>query len=118
MAVNWKTLFADLEINGYKPAMFDLKGALVDIFDYEMKRLFGTDLKVRVIGEWPVEKQALPLLTIVRLSESGGVRFLGEKYAGSSMTQRRDVEDAYLTGEGTAPETGLTPNDPGQDVDA
>lgn len=116
--VNWKTLFDGLAINGYTPVMFDLKGYIREVLEYEMHRLLGDALKVVVIGEWPLQRQSLPLITVVRLGEHNNARFIGESYAASSMDQRKAAEDAAIAGTGPAVESGMTTADPGQDVEA
>lgn len=110
--MKWKDLWTNLTINNKSVAMTDLKAEWCDIFAYEMNRLFASaEFKVRVIGEWPLEKSTLPLITITRLSDGNDQRFLGDAYAESHMAQRQAAKAA-----GTAPE-GLTASDPGQAVE-
>ena len=114
--MKWKDLFAPgLTINGFQPAIMDLKQAWVDIFAYEVKDKLSEDLKIIVMGEWPLEKTSLPLYTIVRLVDSNDARFLGEYYGQTDMAARQRAEAAEAAGGDPVPD-GMGTKDPGQDT--
>jgi len=85
--------YTDVVINGKKISFYDWKSALVDVLDYELNRLIGTEGNIGVINQWPAAKTRLPLVTILQLTDDATERFIGEDYQGRETVPGEEAGD-------------------------